>query len=334
MNEEYQVKDDGERWHYYSQIPNIIDDANLSTSAFRLYCHLKRVAGAYDDGYCSQSIDTISEECGLSNPTVLKAESELVDAGLIVIEKMKSTHGEFSRNMITLVNLWPINEELYKRIKDKTLDPDVFCSKFFNQTNNNHAIFLNGSYLNLLNRTVKGICIAACKKIALKNNSLENKKSKNNSYATEIVAPEVEKNPGTPQEKKIGGRKVNNPSQPSLINTEPITKPPSNHNLMVSILARLCMMDIKLSASRIGATSSKLLKAGYIPDDLETFERWWKEKDFRGVKGEHPTLAIIEAKIYQAKQESPATVATKKKVRQIEHRGENGELLLETVEVE
>jgi len=134
--------------------------------------------------------------------------------------------------------------------------------------------------------------------------------------------------------KKQAGRAPKNPEQPTLIDTEEAVKPPSNHNVMVSILARLCMMDVKLSASRIGATSSKLLKAGYVPADLETFERWWKEKDFRGVKGECPTLAVIESKIYQAKQEMPALAAPKKKTQWIEHRGTNGELLLEEVEVE
>jgi hypothetical protein len=162
MTEEYQIVDDGDR-RYYSQIPNMIDDAELSPIAFRLYCHLKRVIGSSETGYCSQSIVTMAECCGLSNPTVVKAKAELSDAGLIRIHERRNKGGGMEGHTITLTNIWNINEEIYKRIKDQTLNFDELCKKFALSETSKDARIKN------IYMVIKRICTRALKDIALKN---------------------------------------------------------------------------------------------------------------------------------------------------------------------
>jgi len=133
--------------------------------------------------------------------------------------------------------------------------------------------------------------------------------------------------------KKQAGRTAKNPAQPRLIQDDQVEpKSPPEHAVMFGMIAKICVLNEKLMGGRIGKTARQLREAGYTIQDLETFDTWWKA-DFRGRDGKSPSLASVIECIEKAKKESPAPVAPKKKTRQIEHRGPNGELLLEEVEV-
>ena len=80
---EYYIKDEGDLRQYYFQVPNMIDDLGLSIFAFRLYGHLKRVAG--DEGICYQSTRTLANNCKMSTASVSRAKRELIYYGLINI---------------------------------------------------------------------------------------------------------------------------------------------------------------------------------------------------------------------------------------------------------
>jgi len=162
-----QVVDDGER-KYFFQIPNMVDDAKLSPAAFRLYCHLKRVAGSAPGGYCSQSIETMGDEIGLSNPTIVRAKGELKDAGFIKVHERRNKNGAVEGHTITLTNLWSLNEEIYNRVKDQTLDFETLCKKFTLGKPSDDPRIKN------IYMVVKEICMGACKNIALKNNLKNN----------------------------------------------------------------------------------------------------------------------------------------------------------------
>lgn len=94
---------------YFTQLPNVIDDIELSLIAFRLYVHLKRVAG--DNGNCYQSSNTLAKACNMSMGAISKAKGELEKAGLIIItekkDKLKSYHD------ITITDIWGKNTEKY-----------------------------------------------------------------------------------------------------------------------------------------------------------------------------------------------------------------------------
>ena len=76
------------------------------------------------------------------------------------------------------------------------------------------------------------------------------------------------------------------------------------HPQMFTALVTVCRVDPKLKGGHIAKTAKSLLDAGYIPSDVDRFIYWWNKNDFRGRRGEPPTLAQVTDKIMQAKQET------------------------------
>jgi len=117
----YQIRDESDPRRYYTQIPNIVDDSGLSVHAFRLYVHLKRVAG--DDGSCWQSVTTLANACKMSRGIVGKARDELEIANLIKTERVDNPHG--GRDFITIVitDIWKMNMDLYTSSPGELANP-------------------------------------------------------------------------------------------------------------------------------------------------------------------------------------------------------------------
>ena len=107
----YQVKDAGDTRKYFIQVPNMIDDLDLSPYAFRLYVHLKRVAG--DEGTCWQSTNTLAKACQMSSGSVSNAKKELHKLGLIAVMTKKNTQGGIDHHEITIIDIWPRNITRY-----------------------------------------------------------------------------------------------------------------------------------------------------------------------------------------------------------------------------
>ena len=103
------IKDDGDSHKYFSQIPHLIDDAEMSVYAFRLYVHIKRVVGK--NGKCWQSTRTLSEKCKMSIGKISQAKDELKSLGLVEIELVKDKKGE--HHEITIVDVWLENMMRY-----------------------------------------------------------------------------------------------------------------------------------------------------------------------------------------------------------------------------
>lgn len=100
------IYDEGDLRKYRTEIPNIIDDMHLSPHAYRLYGHLKRVAGA-GGGSCWQNTETLSKACDMATGMISKAKAELVKAGLIVIDKKRV--GKNDVDDIKIVDIWAEN---------------------------------------------------------------------------------------------------------------------------------------------------------------------------------------------------------------------------------
>jgi hypothetical protein len=99
---------------FYSQIPNMVNDIGLSPYAFRLYGHLRRVAG--EEGRCWRSTKTLAQECSMSAGSVSNAKQELLEAcvPLIRVKKIPMRTG-FSYDEITITDLWKINHDVYQK---------------------------------------------------------------------------------------------------------------------------------------------------------------------------------------------------------------------------
>ncbi len=91
---------------YRTEIPNIVDDMDLTVYEFRLYVHLKRVTGA-NGGMCWQSTRTLAEACKMSVFAISQAKRGLEKKGLIKIDKGSNRPGDTDN--ITIVDIWPAN---------------------------------------------------------------------------------------------------------------------------------------------------------------------------------------------------------------------------------
>lgn len=106
---QYKISDEAPHDHF-SQIPNIVDDMGLTPYAYRLYGHLRRVAG--ENGKCWQSTSTLAKSCGMSTGTVSKAKEELenVFPPLIrVISKKKDDGSTYHEVFVS--DIWKINHD-------------------------------------------------------------------------------------------------------------------------------------------------------------------------------------------------------------------------------
>lgn len=104
--------DPTERKKYRTELPNMVDDSELSVYAFRLYVHIKRVAGA-NGGACHQGARTMSKICKMSPGQIAKAKKELLDGGWVTRTTEHTNGGEV--DVLTPVNLWEQNYAMYAR---------------------------------------------------------------------------------------------------------------------------------------------------------------------------------------------------------------------------
>jgi hypothetical protein len=108
------VKDEAPH-DFYSQIPNMVDDYGLSPLAYRLYGHLRRVAG--ENGKCWQNTRTLAIACNMSEGSVSNAKKELLETEFVPFIRIKKipTKTGFSYDEITLTDLWKINHDVYSK---------------------------------------------------------------------------------------------------------------------------------------------------------------------------------------------------------------------------
>jgi hypothetical protein len=111
-----------ERRKYRTEIPNIVDDLGLSVYAYRLYGHIRRVAG--ETGECFQSTPTLAKACGMSagkisdaKKELAKPRSELGGLPLIRISKRDQPPGVLTRkgDSIRVTDIWAANHAAFSK---------------------------------------------------------------------------------------------------------------------------------------------------------------------------------------------------------------------------
>ena len=113
------IIDRGDLHKYRTELPNSVDDSELSVYAFRLYAHLKRVAG--DNGKSWQSTKTLADACKMSTGSVSEAKVELCDAGFITIVKGDTKKGE--SDTVYIIDVWAENFTKYAPTPSPVEDP-------------------------------------------------------------------------------------------------------------------------------------------------------------------------------------------------------------------
>lgn len=118
---------------FFTQIPNLVDDAGLSVYAYRLYGHLRRVAG--EDGSCWESTVTLARKCGISQHKISDAKRELQAKGLIQITDSKNYHWGNALHLIKICDVWAENGSKYAcSPQEQTSSPQEYISSQGEQT--------------------------------------------------------------------------------------------------------------------------------------------------------------------------------------------------------
>ncbi len=99
---------------WFTSIPNIVDEMDLTPHEFRLYAHIRRVIGEVD-GVCWKSTKTLAKACRMSTGSVSNAKKTLVEKKLIAIQK-KPNSGHDSHDVIVL-DIWTQNQARYLELK-------------------------------------------------------------------------------------------------------------------------------------------------------------------------------------------------------------------------
>lgn len=110
------IDESNHKWRI--ELPNIIDDMDLDPYEVRLYLKFKRIAG--DAGYCNRSNARLAKETkmGLTKLKECKARlaqpfPELGGKPLIRITPRKNEDGGAKSDLITIVDIWPENFEIF-----------------------------------------------------------------------------------------------------------------------------------------------------------------------------------------------------------------------------
>lgn len=168
---EFQIVDESHDRRYFTLVPILIDDLDLSPFAVRLYLRIKRRAG--ERGICFESTRNLATGCQMAMATVSKAKQELIRAGLITIRTIPGKEGEFSHHEIKIVDVWKTNVERY-----------ATCSPGEQVDNSAHSLDEQDRSLDEQDRSPGELKKNPIKKIPLKKN--------NNSAALPLKAPPLQ----------------------------------------------------------------------------------------------------------------------------------------------
>lgn len=105
----YEIREESPH-DYFCQIPNLVDEMNLTPYSYRLYGHLKRVTG--ESGKCWQSTSTLAKACNMSAGSISKAKEELENTFpplIRIVSKERKEGGIYHEIVIT--DIWKINHD-------------------------------------------------------------------------------------------------------------------------------------------------------------------------------------------------------------------------------
>ncbi len=103
---------------FFAQIPNLLDDMDISKEAYRLYCHFKRACG--ETGESTASTEWLAIVCDMSTKTVMKAKKELSNYKIPLIRIVETKRPEGGLfHTISILDIWSLNQRHYQALKIK-----------------------------------------------------------------------------------------------------------------------------------------------------------------------------------------------------------------------
>lgn len=134
---------------YFIIVPNMIDNFNdkdenddFGPFDFRLYVHIKRVAG--EDGICFQSTRTLAKKCNMSIGEIHNSKKILVAKKLITIEESGEKKFGKRNHHIRIVDVWQKNIRKYERSSEvKNDSPGKLYPSYSERSSSSHEIKKN-----------------------------------------------------------------------------------------------------------------------------------------------------------------------------------------------
>ena len=116
-------------------------------------------------------------------------------------------------------------------------------------------------------------------------------------------------NSGNTEVAPSGAAPVPDPVPEPVVEPEPAPEPKPKKSRavpeggqsdMFGAIAEACDLDTKLKAGQIAKAAKSFLQAGYTPAQVRAFPVWWQIHDWRGQRGDVPTLTQLTEKIKQS----------------------------------
>jgi len=113
-DEKFIVIDESSLHRHRTELPNILFDLDLDPYEFRLYCHIKKIAG--DGGSCWMSVTRLAKETKISVRKIQTIKKKLASGfsklgglPLIKVTKRKTDLGDPDTDLIQMLDLWRLN---------------------------------------------------------------------------------------------------------------------------------------------------------------------------------------------------------------------------------
>jgi hypothetical protein len=138
---------------WFTITPNYIERSNINPYEARIYTRIKSVAG--ETGYCTLGIKTMAYELKMSKNTVKKYLHKLEtpyacfgNRPLIIRESQMKDSGADDTYLITIVNVWDLNNEAYEKMcheKEQRKQEKILNLSIKKQNRRGQAVTREGS---------------------------------------------------------------------------------------------------------------------------------------------------------------------------------------------
>lgn len=274
-----------------------IDDADLDVYEFRLWCHIWRV------GVSWESVRTMAKKCGMSTGRASQAKKSLLENHFLAYEER---NGRLGLSAVVCSPHEQTQQLSVQQVNEYNDDPVVDV----------HVVNESVHHMNTSVHHMNAIL-----SMPIEESLLKGEGDRANGHMTAASPPVVIVQP---VDRTPGGNGYRPPAEP-----EP-PEPKFGKDVMVDMAAALTEVtgiDYRLNwtdkdGKGVGDLAWVLLSAGYSADQVRRHYSkqaapgaWhWYEQDWRGKKGEVPSVKAIKDTIAQATQ----VAAAPKKISQIE----------------
>ena len=107
------IEGDGGR-KYFTMLPNILDDSDLTPHAFRLLVHYYRVCGGYNS--CYEGVRVTAKRTPMSVGTVSKCRRDLEKAGWVRLRSEQYKNRPSPTLVVSLTDRWKENVMAYETV--------------------------------------------------------------------------------------------------------------------------------------------------------------------------------------------------------------------------